>query len=160
MEDFSITTRLTAKEYSKVMMIGFYKKPGFILANILGLYLLGTAILDHFQIINYYSDTPYFEFFSGLFLLLGPTLIIVIAVRQFISNPSFQSDIKFTFSEKGVAIEGLTFKGEFLWAHIIKQKEISKYLILYHSKKMGNFIDMTKLTLDQLQFIKAKVGKK
>jgi hypothetical protein len=56
-----------------------------------------------------------------------------------------------------VKVQGLTFRGEFLWAHIIKQKEINKYLILYHSKKMGNFIDKTRLTADQLQFIKSKV---
>ncbi len=57
-------------------------------------------------------------------------------------------------------VQGLTFKGEFVWAHIIKQKEIANFLILYHSKKAGNFIDKTKLTLDQLQFIKTKVGSK
>jgi hypothetical protein len=160
MDDFSITTRLTTKDYSKVMFVGLYKKPGFILATILGLYLFVTVILDHFKIINYYSDTPYFELFSGLFLLLGPTLITGIAVRQFISNPSFRDDIKYTFGEKGMAVEGITFKGEFLWTHIIRQKEISKFLILYHSKKMGNFIDKTKLTLDQLRFIKTKIRQK
>ena len=56
-----------------------------------------------------------------------------------------------------MTVQGLTFKGEFVWAHIIKQKEIGNFLILYHSKKMGNFINKTKLTSDQLQFIKTKV---
>ena len=158
MENFSITTRTTAKEYAKVMLIGLYKKPGFIIGTIAGLYLLTTVILDHFKIINYYADMPYFEFFCGLFLLLGPVLITLIATRQFNSNPSFHRDIKYIFSDKGMAVEGYTFKGEFLWAHIIKQKEISKFLILYHSKRMGNFIDKTKLTKDQLQFIKEKVN--
>jgi len=160
MEDFSISNRLTAKDYSKVMITGLYRQPAFILATILGLYLLVTVILDYFKIINYYSETPYFEMFCGLFLLLAPTLITVIAVRQFISNPSFRSDIKYTFGENGMVVEGITFKGEFSWAHIIKQKEIGNFLILYHSKKIGNFIDKTKLTSDQLQFIKTKVGQK
>jgi hypothetical protein len=90
--------------------------------------------------------------------LLGPILITFIAVRQFISNPSFRHKIKYTFSDNGITIEGSTFKGEFLWAHIIKLKEISNFLILYHSKKMGNFIDKTMLTNAQLQFIKTKAG--
>ncbi|CAN5736977.1 hypothetical protein BH11BAC3_BH11BAC3_13310 [soil metagenome] len=158
MEDFTITTRTTTKEYAKVMLIGLYKKTGFIIATIVGLYLLTTVILNYFNIINYYSDTPYFEFFCGLFVLLGPALITFIAVRQFNSNPSFQHTIKYTFSDNGMVIEGKTFKGEFLWAHIIKQKEISSFIILYHSKKTGNFIDKTKLTKEQLQFIKTKVG--
>ena len=158
MEDFSITTQTTAKEYAKVMLIGLYKKLGFIISFIVGLYLLTTVVLDYLKIINYYSETPYFEFICGLFILLGPILITLIAVRQFISNPSFRHKIKYTFSANGMAIEGSTFKGEFLWTHIIKQKEISNFLILYHSKKMGNFIDKTKLTNEQLQFIKTKVG--
>ena len=142
------------------MFLGLYKKPAFILATLIGLYCIVTLILDYFKIINYYSGTPYFEIFGGLFLLLFPTLIVIISVRQFLSNVSFKNDIKYTFGEEGMAVEGLTFKGEFVWSHIIKQKEISDFLILYHTKKMGNFIDKTKLTLDQLQFIKAKVRKK
>lgn len=160
MEEFTITTRTTAKEYAKVMLIGFYKKPVFIILTIAGLYLLTTVMLVHLKIINYYTDTPYFEFFGGLFLLLVPILITLIAVRQFNADPSFQHNIKYTFGDKGMAVEGHTFKGEFLWAHIIKQKEISKFLILYHSKRMGNLIDKTKLTTEQLQFIKAKAGQK
>ena len=160
MDDFSITTRLTSKDYSQVMFLGLYRKPVFILLTIFGIYLIGTSILDHFKIIDFYTDTPYLEIFGGLFLLLFPTLIVIIAVRQFLSNPGFQNEIKYTFSEDGVKVQGLTFKGEFLWAHIIKQKEINRFLILYHSEKMGNFIDKTKLTAEQIQFIKSKIKEK
>lgn len=160
MDDFTIKTRLTTKEYRKVMFIGLYKKPAFIVATLLGLYLITTVVLDYLNIINYYSDIPLFEIICGTFLLLAPTLIVLIAVRQFTSNPSFQNDMTFTFGESGVAIQGLTFKSEFLWTHIIKQKELSKFLILYHNKKFGNFIDKTKLTTEQLNFIKSKVRQK
>jgi hypothetical protein len=157
MENFSITSRLTTKEYAKIMFVGLYKKPGFILATLLGLYYMVTLILNYFNIANFYKDTPYFEIFCGLFLLVAPTLIVIIAVRQFISNPSFKNDITYTFSETGITVQGLTFKGKFVWAHIIKQKELGSFLILYHSKKAGNFIDKSKLTSGQLQFIKTKV---
>lgn len=159
MEDFSITTRTTTKEYATVMLIGLYKKPVFILTTIYGLYLLATIILNHFKVIIYYPEIPYLELFGGLFLFLAPVIITLMAVKQFTSNPSFRNNIKYTFSDNKMTVEGHTFKGEFLWAHIIKQKEISKFLILYHSKRMGNFIDKTKLTTEQLQFIKAKVGR-
>src|SRR5450631_1705695 len=160
MEDFSITTQLTAKDYSKVMLLGLYKKPSFILPAIFGIYLIMTVILDYFKIISYYPETPYFEMFGGLFLLFLPAIIVIIAVRQFLSNPSLQKEIRYTFTENGIMVQGLTFKGEFLWAHIIKQKEVYNYLILYHSKKMGNFIDKRKLDLDQIKFIKSKIRRK
>lgn len=157
MNTFSITTRLTTKEYARIMFVGLYRKPGFILATVLGLYFAITVILDYLNTIDWYSETPTFEIACGAFLLLAPTLIVFIAVRQFASNPSFQNEIIYTFSDNGVASQGLTFKSEFLWTHIIKQKELGKFLILYHNKKFGNFIDKTKLTTEQLNFIKSKV---
>ena len=119
-----------------------------------------TVVLHYLNAIQYYSDTPLFEICCGLFLLLFPLLIVIVSVRQFASNPSFQNDIHYTFSDQGIAVHGLTFKSEFLWSHIIKQKELGKFLILYHNKKAGNFIDKTKLTAEQLQFIKSKVKQK
>ena len=160
MDDFSITSRLTRKEYTKIMFAGIYKKPAFIIATLLGLYFIVTVIVDYFKVVSFYADTPYFEIICGLFLLLSPTLIVLISVRQFISNPSFQNDIKYTFSENGLTVQGLTFKGEFVWTHIIKQKEIGNFLILYHTKRAGNFIDKSKLTTDQLNFIKTKVAQR
>lgn len=160
MEDFSITVKLTTKDYAKAMFIGLYKQPVFILSACLGLYLLITAILDGLNVIAFYAETPWFEIICGPFLLLFPTLIVLLSVKQVLSNRSFQQGIKYTFGENGIKVEGLTFKSEFQWAHIIKQKELGRYLILYHAKKYGNFIDKNKLTPVQLQFIKAKVGKK
>ena len=151
---------MTRKEYTKIMFAGIYKKPAFIIATLLGLYFIVTVIVDYFKVVSFYADTPYFEIICGLFLLLSPTLIVLISVRQFISNPSFQNDIKYTFSENGLTVQGLTFKGEFVWTHIIKQKEIGNFLILYHTKRAGNFIDKSKLTTDQLNFIKTKVAQR
>jgi hypothetical protein len=160
MEDFTIKTRLTTKEYAKVTLIALYRKPAFILSALLGLYLITTLVLDYLSIIDYYSGTPFFEIIGGPFLLIAPSLIVLLNVRQFKSNPSFQNDITYTFGESGYRIQGLTFKSEFLWAHIIKQKELGKFLILYHNKRLGNFIDKTKLTTEQLDFIKSQVKQK
>jgi hypothetical protein len=160
MEDFQITTRLTEKEYIKIMFIGLYKKPVFILATLIGLVLFTQIILYYFFDIGFYSETPWFEIIAGAFLLLFPSVIVFISVKQLKSNPSFQDDINYTFGENEVVVQGLTFKGEYAWAHIIKQKEIGKFLVLYHSKRFGNFIDKTKLTPEQLQFIKSKVKTK
>ena len=160
MEDFTIKTRLTTKEYARVMYVGLYKKSAFILATLLGTYLVTTVFLDYFKVIDYYTETPIYDIAIGTFLLLAPSLIVLISIRQFTSNPSFQNDMTYTFGDRGVAIKGLTFNSDFLWSHIIKHKELGKFLILYHSKKFGNFIDKTKLTEEQLEFIKSRVRKK
>jgi len=160
MTPFSITTRISTKEYSRFMLTGIYKKPAFILATTIGMYYAITLALHYLDIIEWYNGTPVFEICLGTFLLLAPLLIVFISVQQFKSNPSFQNDMNFTFSEDSYRVEGLTFKSEFSWNHIIKQKEVGRFLILYHNKRLGNFIDKTKLTEEQLQFIKSKVAQK
>ncbi len=151
---------MTKSEYTKVMFVGLYKKPAFILATFLGLYMITTVIFDYLKLIDFYDEAPFFEIICGTFLLLAPSLIVVISVRQFLSNPNFQNDIKYTFDNNGISLQGLTFSSEFLWTHIIKQKELDKFLILYHTKKFGYFIDKTKLTTEQLDFIKPKIKQK
>jgi hypothetical protein len=157
MEDFSITTRLTTREFAKTTLIGVYQNPIFILAMILGLYYSVTLVLDYFKIASFYTDTPYFEIVCGLLLLLMPILILLLSVRQFVSNPVYKNEITYVFTDVEFTMHGLTYKCAFQWAHILKHKEIGNFLILYHTKRSGNFIDKTKLTADQLEFIKTKV---
>lgn len=159
MDNFTISTRMTNKEYVRVMFIGLYKKPVYIIGTLLGIYILTTAALGHFHVVEYYSDTPWYEIAAGVFILCAPILILLIAYQQFISNPSFKNEITYTFGENGIAIQGPTFKSEMLWTHITRHKELGKFLILYHTKKFGNFIDKTKLTPAQIAFIKSKAGK-
>lgn len=153
MDAFSITTRLTTKEYIKVLYFELYKKPLYILATFLGIYLLFNEI---FKIINH-SNVSIFYILCGLFLILSPTLIVNISVKKFLSNPSFQSNLIFTFNDQGFKVKGLTFDSTFLWSHILKYKETKHYLILYHQNKAGNFIEKSTLSLEQLEFIKSKI---
>lgn len=160
MEDFSITTRVNSKEYAKIVFVGLYQKPAFIFATLLGIYFVMKLVLRYFGVVKSYTDISSFDIFCGFFLLLAPTLIVLIAVRQFASNTSCNKDITFVFTETGIRVQGLTYKGEFLWAHFIKYKESGKFLILYQSKRAGYFVDKTKLLLAQLEFIETKVGKR
>lgn len=158
--DFSITSKLDKGDYIKVMFIGLYKKPYYIIASIFGLFLLMVSILNYFKTISFEVYSPFIDAILGSFLLLFPVLIVLLSVSQIKSDPSFLNDMTYTFNEQGVAVTGSTFKSEFLWQHIIKQKEIGKFLILYHTKKFGNFIDRSKLTPEELLFIKSKIMKK
>ena len=160
MDNFTISTRLTKSDYAKYLYSQIYKKPMFILASLVGLYLIVTAILNYFKISDYNSDASFYETLLGLFILSGPTLIVLIAEKNFQSNPSLQDDIKYTFGQEGIFVKGLTFESTLKWAHIIKIRETQKYLILYCSKKAGNFIDKSKLTEEQMLFVKSKIGQK
>lgn len=157
---FTITTCLNEKDYIKVMFIGLYKKPYYIIATIFGSCLLTTSVLNYFNVVNIEVYSPLTDAILGLFLLLSPSLIVLLSLSQIRSNPSFLKEMTYTFTEAGLSVTGMTFKSEFLWGNVLKQKEIGKFLILYHTKKFGNFIDKSQLSTDQLIFIKSKVGVK
>ena len=157
---FSITSKLDKGDYIKVMFIGLYKKPYYILATIFGFSLLIISILNYFNAIGFEVYSPFTDAILGLFLLLSPSIIVFFAVSQAKSNPSFLNEMTYTFNDVGISVTGLTFKTELLWEYIIKQKEIGDFLVLYHTKKFGIFIDKSKLTSEELLFIKSKIIKK
>ncbi len=153
MEDFSITTRLTEKEYSKVLFTALYRKPGIVFTSILGVII----ILGGLKIIPFYSEASYLEIFIGLYFLLLPTIIVLRSLKQFRTTPSLQDEILYTFNESGFIVQGPAFRAELQWVFIRKLQDVNKFLILHHTEGAGNYIDKTKLTREQLQFIKSKV---
>lgn len=153
MEGFSITTRLTEKEYSRVLFTVLYRKPGIIFASILGVMI----ILGGLKIISFYSDASDLEIFIGLYFLLLPTIIVLRSLKEFRSAPSLQAEIIYTFNESGIIVQGFAFRSEVQWVYIKNLQETNKFLILYHTAAAGNYIDKTKLTIEQLQFIRSKV---
>lgn len=157
---FSITQRLNTKEYVKTMFIGLYKKPIYILMTLLGIAIATMILLDHFEIADFYSETPWLEMGLCLFLFIAPSLVVLLSLKQMKANSNFLNDMTFTFTDTGYSVEATTFNSNILWSHILKEKEIGQYLILYHTKKFGNFIDKGKLTPEQLAFIKASINKK
>src|SRR5215469_15136143 len=148
MDSFSVTTLLTRKDYIKFICGELYKKPQFIIATLFGLFLITIVILNYLRIINYSSEVPYTELFGGLFILIAPCVIALLTARGIYSNASLKHEISYTFLNDGIAVKGLTFESFLKWEHIIKQKQTKRYVLLYHSKRLGNFIDKSKLTPD------------
>ncbi|HEV2353237.1 MAG TPA: YcxB family protein [Puia sp.] len=160
MDSFSITTRTTVSDYVKILYTGFYRKPTFLIVSIFGLFCIWAGIFAGYDVVPFDTGLPGDGIYLGCLFVLFPSLMVLIGVRQFRSNPVFRHDMTFSFGETGFKVQGLTFAAEFQWAYIIKQREIGHYLILYHSKRMGSFIDKRALTTEQLQFIKSKVKRR
>ena len=157
MEDFTIKTKITKAKYRKYLYGEMYKKPQFLLITAFGFFLLIYALINYFQPINTNNDIPYFDISAGIFMLLAPTILVIIAIKSHYSNPSLQNDIYYTFGDAGVTIKGTTFETKYQWAHILKVKETKYYLLLFCSNKLGNFIDKSQLTTTQMHFIKSRV---
>jgi len=144
---------MTAKEYSTVVFMGLYRRPGNILMTIAGVVL----ILGGFKLIPLYTTDPYLEIFIGLYFLLFPLIVTWRFLRQFRSTQRLEDEISYTFSEAGVKVRTPASEGEYPWPQFLKRKELGKFLILYYDKNIGTYIDKTQLTAAQLEFIRSKV---
>ncbi len=153
--DFSITNSLNKRDYINYLFIYLYKRPFYIIASIFGLCVVIMSILDFLKITDI-EGTPIFTLFCGLYAVFMPALVVLLTVRR--NKAILLRDTVYTFSENGIIVEGGTYKTELSWAHIVKQKEIGKFLVLYHSKSVGNIIEKSKLTDEQLFFIRYKVN--
>jgi hypothetical protein len=153
MEDFSITTRLSQRAYSKAIFKGLYRRPATIIMGILGVMILLLGL----RIIPFFDDISYIEIIIVLYLLLLPAITVLRFLYLTRSNPRSLDERTYTFGESGFKVLAPTCTSEFQWVHIIKKREIDKFLILYQSKHSGYFIDKTKLTSEQLEFIRSKV---
>jgi len=144
---------MTAKEYSTVVFMGLYRRPGYIFMTIAGVVL----ILGGFKLIPFYTTDPYLEIFIGLYFLLFPLIITWRFLRQFRSTQRLEDEITYTFSEAGVNVRTPASQGDYPWPEFLKRKEIGKFLILYYDKNIGTYVDKTQLTAAQLEFIRSKV---
>ncbi|HEU5052660.1 MAG TPA: YcxB family protein [Hanamia sp.] len=158
MQEFTVTTRITKTEYARIVFFGYYKQTGSILFTIFGLYLVIIAALTFLEITPYYSGSPSVDLIEGMIFLSIVPLNTWRAVRKYGSNGNFQKGVTYTFSENDIKVETENFKGEYLCAYFIKQKESGKYLIVSHPGGTGILIDKTALTAEQLQFIRSKVA--
>jgi hypothetical protein len=156
MDSFTVTTLVTKKEYRKYLIGTLYKKPFTIIAMLLGLYMLFMAMAD-FQHLSFGTPDSFLSDLGiGLFLVLFPVLVTLIASAKFRQNPSMHHEITYTFSEDAIIVKGLTFNSTLQWPHIIKLRETKKFLLLHPNRQTANFVDKSKLTDEQIAFIKSK----
>ena len=160
MDTFTITMLLTKKDYINYLFREIYKRPYSIFLTVLGLVLVATTSLQLLKIISIFYETPLAELGMGILLLLSPIISILIASKTYYSSPCLRDEIKYTFGQDEVIVKGSSFNTSFTWDHIIKSKEMGDFLLLYSSKKLANFIRKDKLSKEQLDFIKSKVGQR
>ena len=159
MEPFTVTTLITKKDYRNFFYGALYRKPYTVIVTLLGISIILVAYLE-FSGRFYYMGLPWLDLGLGLFLILTPTLTVVMAVKRFASSPDLCNNISYTFGEDNIITRARTCDATLTWEHIIKVKETKQLLLLFSAKKAAYFIKKDQLTSAQIAFIKSKSGKK
>ncbi len=158
MQPFATTTLLTKKDFNAYAYREVYRKPYYIGATALGVYLVVISIRDAFAA-KYDGGVFMMELVAGFFMLAVPAINVRRARKITFAKLSMQHPLEYTFSEDSVKVKGFSIETVHSWEHITKVKETKEFLLLFTSRNVAYFIKKDGLNAEQVAFIYAKAAK-
>ncbi|AYD46339.1 YcxB family protein [Arachidicoccus soli] len=161
MNNFSITTQLSQKEYCRLFVRLSYKQRLYQIITIMGVLLLILSVFRFFTTSIVSERTQWFLFcFSVYCLVLFPLIVWLRAKRIYKSNKGLQSTIHYTFGETGLTLNASGIESKFEWKDFSKVQQTSEFILLFGYNRAAYFIKLKDLTQEQIDFIKTKITKK
>lgn len=152
----TIKTKISFKEYLKLMYYLTYRKGWTIYVSIIGLVMLVTGILSLLKISDLQSDPTFALFFGAFAVIFLPISIYFSARKNFASNKRLQEEIEYKFIDGKMIVRGNSFSSELGLSETFKIEEIKNWFLVYQSKQTANFISKSDLSgqeLTELRFI-------
>ena len=141
MEKIRIESKLSLKEYIRLMYRLTYRKPMVIIISLIGFFMLILSALYFLGLYRSTDQPPYSQLAAGLFVsLVLPFSVYRAAKRQFNSNERLKELIVYEFNPEHIQITGESFRSELTWSKTHKIIEISDWIIIYQSKLVANVI--------------------
>lgn len=151
--DMTLTTRVSLKQYTKLMFMLAYRKPILIL-------LVSFNILMIAWVISYFAGwlklpEPEYPQYMAIFLItIVQPLMIYLAVRSnYKSSTRLNSEMKLTFTHEKLIISGHMFYSEFSWYKAYKLVEYKNWFLIYENTLAAVLIHKNDITKEeQLKF--------
>lgn len=161
MNNFSITTQLTQKEYCKLFLQLSYKQRMYQIITIMGVLLLILSVIRFFVPTMLSNNVQWFLFcFSIYCLVLFPVIVWIRARKIYKTNPGLQDAICYHFSDNNIIVNGGDKESRFEWKDFGKVNQTNSFLLMYNYNRAAYFIRLKDLTQEQINFIKQKVERK
>ncbi len=142
MNNFSLQSQFTLKEYRQIYYVLLYNKIWIILLSIFTvLFIICTCVLwltHNYHILN--SDYYMYATAIAMIGIWIPLLSLFTIRRNFKLAYRIQELTTYNFSDEGVAAIGESFSSTSDWENIYKVKIIKGWLILYHNRMVANMI--------------------
>jgi hypothetical protein len=101
--------------------------------------LVGISALDGG--INF-SDVGFTIVICVIYLLAMPVVLYFNAQKNYRTNKMIQGDMLYEFDPERIYVEGASYKGEFKLNALHKIKPTKNWLLLFHSKRTANFVNI------------------
>lgn len=136
-----ITTKITFKEYVRLMFILTYRKPLTAFVTFLGVYSLAAIVLFYSGYDSYFNEPSMIQIMLMIVLLvLIPFSVYYNAKKLFASQARIQEEIIYEFTDDKIKLTGESFNVEQTWEKTYKVVELKSWVLIYQSKLVANII--------------------
>lgn len=129
----TLTTKVSLKQYTRLMFMLAYRKPILILLVCFNLLMIG-------WVVSYFADwlslpQPEYPQYLAIFLIsIVQPLVIYLAIRSnYKSSTRLNSEMKLTFTHEKLIISGHMFYSEFSWHKAYKLVEYKNWFLVYEN---------------------------
>lgn len=135
-----IETKIEFKDYLRLMYILTYRRPGMIIASIMGLFMFVFTLLYLVGIIQS-AEFPWLPLaFSLVILLIMPLVIFSSAKKNYKTHGRLQEKITYEISRDIITIIGESFNSQMTWDKTYKVLELNDWFLFYQNKLVANII--------------------
>jgi hypothetical protein len=140
MEQITLESQLTLRDYTILVINQTLKKPIIIFLFIIGIPMIVSTILYYLDLFPYYSSPPIFPLFMGIFILLLPVITCFQARRHYRTNKRLSELMAYEISNDQIHVQGESFNSTYNWEKINRIEINKKWILIYHSNATANII--------------------
>src|SRR5207253_7183381 len=128
-----IKTRITFKQYLKLLFTLTYRRPIMILVVIVGLFSLTWILNGQFNFLLLPSPTFYQYITLILVAVIQPLVIYTTIRKNYHSSNHLKEPLEIEFTGSQVKIKGKSFYTELDWEKTFKIVELKNWFVIYES---------------------------
>jgi hypothetical protein len=151
----TVETLLTLKDYTRLNLALYYRKPMSRLITVIGVVSLVSGLIQVSGFVPELAawDTSWIQttVFGLLAIGMIPLSIMYQSRKNYHQNKGIQEPITYTFQPDKVSIVSRSFKSEMVWSQYLYVKELKDFFLLYQNKQIVNPIPKKYLTNQQEQ---------
>jgi hypothetical protein len=151
-----IRTKVTFKQYVKLLYRLTYSKPIMKLLICFAVLLLSWIILYYLNILNLRKPIIYQYLTLALIVVVQPIVIYTTIRRNYNSSNHLRETLDIELTQREIKIEGESFYMEILWHKMFKIVERSNWFLIYQNNLSAIIIpkkDLAESDIDHLRKI-------
>jgi hypothetical protein len=128
-----IKTKITLKEYLKLLLKLTYRKPVMLLIITVDVLVISWIILSELRIDGIPHVTIFQYITAILITIVQPFVICNTIIKNYRSSAHLQETIIVEFTKEIIKINGDSFYTELLWSKTYKVKELNSWFLIYQN---------------------------